>query len=262
MNAETGRYVDPSKFREFEFNGKYYKSRGPLNVSRSPQGRPVICQAGSSPAGKAFAAKHSDVVLFSNFGEFNLQGMIDFRNDIKRLAKEAGRNPDDVKVMYLISPVVGDTERAAQERYTEIVTMTPAVLKRRLGLLTLHTNYDWTQFDLDKPLPPIDPAQFTEGFQGLVGNIVRMASKKTLREALSEQETTSLKLIGTPEQVADMMEDAMEKLGGDGFLMHARPLTRRYLAEILDGLVPILQKRGLVRTEYSGKTFRENMQAF
>jgi FMN-dependent oxidoreductase (nitrilotriacetate monooxygenase family) len=262
MNAETGRYVDPSKFREFAFEGKWHKSRGPLNVSRSPQGRPVICQAGSSPAGRAFAAKHSDVILCSTFGENNIQSLIDFRIDIRRLAEEAGRDPDTVKVMFLISPVVGDTEEAAQARYTEIVTMTPAILKRRLGLLSLHTNHDWTQYDLDKPLPPIDPATFTEGFQGLVGSIVKIAKGKTLRQALSEQETTSLKLIGTPEQVADQMEDAMEKIGGDGFLMHARPLTRRYLAEILDGLVPILQKRGLVRSRYSHGMLRENLMEF
>ncbi len=262
MNEETGRYVDPEKFREFEFSGQWHKSRGPLNVSRSPQGRPVICQAGSSPTGRDFAAKHSDVILCSTFGENSVQALKDFRDDIRARMVKHGRDPDSAKVMFLISPVVGDTQEAAEARYQEIVGMTPAVLKRRLGLLTLHTNVDWSQFDLDAPIPPLDPSTFTQGFQGLVNSILRIGKGKTLREALSEQETTSLKLIGTPEQVADKIEAAMEEIGGDGFLMHGRPLTRRYLAEILDGLVPVLQRRGLVRNEYKTDMLREHLMEF
>ena len=83
-----------------------------------------------------------------------------------------------------------------------------------------------------------------------------------MRETLSEQETTSLKLIGTPEMVADQMQAAIEEIGGDGFLMHARPLTRRYLAEILDGLVPLLQRRGLVRSTYETSTLRGHLAQF
>ncbi len=263
MNGETGRYVDPSKFREFEFNGKWHKSRGPLNVSRSPQGRPVICQAGSSPTGRDFAAKHSDIILCSSFGQNSVKVLKDFRDDIHKRAIAHGRDPKDIRVMFLISPVVADTEEAAQQRYLEIVGMTPQILKQRLGRLTLHTGHDWSKYDLDKPLPEIDPETYTEGFRGITQAIVNLSKGgRTLREALSEQETTSLKLIGTPDQVADKMQAAIEEIGGDGFLMHARPLTRRYLAEILDGLVPILQKRGLVRTEYKHQTLRENLLEF
>lgn len=263
MNEETGRYVDPAKFREFAFDGKYHKSRGPLNVSRSPQGRPVICQAGSSPAGRDFAAKHSDVILCSSFGQNSVKVLKDFRDDIRKRVLGHGRDPDTVKVMFLISPVVADTEEAAQHRYLEIVGMTPAILRQRLGRLTLHTGHDWSQYDLDKPVPDIDPATFTEGFRGFVDAIVKIGkTRRTLREALAEQETTSLKLIGTPEQVADQMQAAIEEIGGDGFLMHARPLTRRYISEILDGLVPILQRRGLVRTQYQHAHLRDNLLEF
>jgi FMN-dependent oxidoreductase (nitrilotriacetate monooxygenase family) len=262
LNEETGRYVDPAKMREFVFEGRWHKSRGPLNVSRSPQGRPVICQAGSSPAGRDFAAKHSDIILCSTFGLNSVKALKDFRDDVRERMVRHGRDPDSAKVMFLISPILGDTEEAAQHRYQEIIGMTPEILKQRLGRLTLHTNHDWSQSDLDKPLPPIDPETFTEGFRGMVDSIVKLAKGKTLRQALSEQETTSLKLIGTPEQVADKIEAAMAEIGGDGFLMHARPLTRRYLAEILDGLVPILQKRGLVRREYKHAMLRDNLMEF
>jgi len=262
MNAQTGRYVDPSKFREFKFDGKYHKSVGPLNVARSPQGRPAICQAGSSPAGRNFAAKHADVILCSTFGQNSVQALKDFREDIHARMRAAGRDPSEARVMFLISPVVADTEEAAQQRYQEIVGMTPEILAQRLGRLTLHTNTDWGKFDLDAPFPDIDPDSFTEGFKGMVGSLKASSKGKTLRETLAEQETTSLKLIGTPEQVADKMQAAIEEIGGDGFLMHARPLTRRYLAEILDGLVPILQKRGLVRSEYKTTMLREHLLEF
>ncbi|WP_404479957.1 NtaA/DmoA family FMN-dependent monooxygenase [Novosphingobium sp. BL-52-GroH] len=262
MSAETGRYVDPTKFREFTFEGKYHKSLGPLNVTRSPQERPAICQAGSSPAGRDFAAKHADVILCSTFGQNSVQALKDFRDDVRARVARHGRDPDDVKVMYLISPVLGDTEEAAQQRYQEVVGMTPAILAQRLGRLTLHTDMDWTKFDLDAPFPDIDPAGVTQGFQGMIASLKAFSKGKTLRETLSEQETTSLKLIGTPEQVADQMQAAIEEIGGDGFLMHARPLTRRYLAEVLDGLVPILQRRGLVRGEYTTDTLRGHLKAF
>ena len=262
MSAETGHYVDPTKFREFEFQGKYHRSLGPLNVTRSPQGRPAICQAGSSPAGRDFAAKHSDVILCSTFGQNSVQALKDFRDDIRDRMVKHGRHPDDAKIMFLISPVVGDTEEAAQARYLEVVGATPKILAQRLGRLTLHTGLDWTKFDLDKPFPDVDPASI-QGFQGFVMSL-RASAKggKTLRETLSEQETTSLKLIGTPEQVADQMQAAIEEIGGDGFLMHARPLTRRYLAEVLDGLVPLLQNRGLVRSRYETDTLRGHLAQF
>jgi FMN-dependent oxidoreductase (nitrilotriacetate monooxygenase family) len=262
MNAESGRYVDPSKFREFKFEGKYHRSIGPLNVSRSPQGRPVICQAGSSPAGRDFAAKHSDVILCSTFGQNSVPALKDFRDDIHARMKRQGRDPSEAKVMFLISPVVGDTDEAAQHRYREIVGMTPEILAQRLGRLTLHTNMDWTKFDLDAPFPDLDPAEFTQGFQGMIASLKAFSKGKTLRETLAEQETTSLKLIGTPEKIADQMQAAIEEIGGDGFLMHARPLTRRYLAEILDGLVPLLQRRGLTRREYRTSTLHGHLREF
>jgi len=262
MSAETGRYVDPTKFREFKFEGKYHNSLGPLNVTRSPQGRPAICQAGSSPAGRDFAAKHSDVILCSTFGQNSVAALKAFRDDIRERMVKFGRDPDEAKVMFLISPVLGDTEEAAQLRYDEVVGMTPTILAQRLGRLTLHTDMDWTKFDLDAPFPDIDPAKVTQGFQGMIGSLKAFSRGKTLRETLAEQETTSLKLIGTPEQVADKMQAAIEEIGGDGFLMHARPLTRRYLAEVLDGLVPILQKRGLVRSEYETSTLRGHLKQF
>jgi FMN-dependent oxidoreductase (nitrilotriacetate monooxygenase family) len=262
MNEETGRYVDPAKFREFIFEGRWHKSRGPLNVSRSPQGRPVICQAGSSGTGRDFAAKHSDVILCSTFGQNSVPALKEFRDDVRARMVKQGRDPDSAKIMFLISPVVGDTEEAAQERYQEIIGMTPKILNQRLGRLTLHTGHDWSKYDLDAPFPTIDVESFTEGFRGMVESLIRIGKGKTLRQALSEQETTSLKLIGTPEQVADMMEAAMEEIGGDGFLMHGRPLTRRYYDEILDGLVPILQKRGLTRTSYKHQLLRDNLMEF
>jgi FMN-dependent oxidoreductase (nitrilotriacetate monooxygenase family) len=264
MNEETGRYVDPVKVREFEFKGKWLRSRGPLNVGHSPQGRPVLCQAGASGRGRDFAASHADTIICSTFGENSVPALKEFRDDIRARMRNFGRDPDSCKVMYLISPVLGDSESMAHERYWQIFEPTPGIINQRLNQLSTHTAHDWYQYDLDKPLPPMDVATMTQGYQGMAAGFIKLGDggKRTLREMIADYQTSSLKLVGTPAQIADRLAEVIEETGGDGFLLHARPLTRRYITEICDGLVPLLQKRGLVRGEYGRQLFRDNLLAF
>ena len=263
MNEATGRYVDPDKLHEFDFEGQWHRSCGPLNVSRSPQGRPVLCQAGASPAGRAFAAKHADTIICSTFGLNSVAALKEYRDDVRARMVVDGRDPDTCKVMYLISPVLGDSEQHARDRYWEIHEPTPAIVNQRLHWLTTHTGHDWFQYDLDKALPAMDVDSMTEGYRGMATGFLRLGQNgETLREMIADYQTSSLKLVGTPETIATRLAEVIEETGGDGFLLHSRPLTRRYISEICDGLIPVLQRRGLVRSQYGEKTFYDNLMAF
>jgi FMN-dependent oxidoreductase (nitrilotriacetate monooxygenase family) len=264
LNETTGRYVDPYKVEDFVFDGQWIKSRGPLNTSRSPQGRPVLCQAGSSPRGREFASRSADTIICSTFGLNSVQALKDYRDDVRARMVRHGRDPDQCKVMFLITPVIGDSEQAAKERHWQLTAPTPAAINQRLQWLTFHTNHDWYQYDLNAPLPPIDVSEITQGYQGMAQSFIKLGEggSKTLLQMIAAYESTSLTLVGTPEQVADRMQSAIEEIGGDGFLIESRPLTRRYISEICDGLIPVLQKRGLVRKSYEHALFRDNLMAF
>ena len=258
----TDTYADASKVHELDFKGRWFSSRGPLNTMRSPQGRPAYIQAGGSPRGRRFAAEHADSIIASTTG---LGGMKAYRDDIRRLAVEAGRSPDDIKVLSLIAPVVGETRAQAQEQYERNLS-SPGHLERALALFSSFTDVDFSKFALDSPLPQLS----TNAEQGALDKFTQTTpggppSSKTLRELLRDSGTTgALDLVGTPDDVAEMMGDAMATVGGDGFLI-ATPfhrLTRVYIHSVTDGLVPALQRRGLTRAAYAHSTLRETLREF
>ena len=256
-NVETGVYIDPTKVHDVDFVGKHFKSRGPLTCVRSPQGRPIYLQAGGSPAGKAFAAKHADCVIA---WATEIEGMKEYRDDVRRMAVAAGRNPDDVKVMFLFSPVLGETEAQAQAK---IKPLTEDDIKAQLASLSDSFKADFFAMDLDKEVPFF----VTRGEQGSLAAFAQWGTGKTLRECLKKRSAggaSSFEAVGTPDQVADVMAAAMEQVGGDGFLFPGDGgwLTRQRIIEICDGLVPALQRRGLTQTGYRHKLFRDNLLAY
>lgn len=185
--------------------------------------------------------------------------LVPFRDDIRRLRTENGSNPDDCKVLFPILPVLADTQEEAEAIAARLPKVDQNAIYRALAGLSADNNIDFSQFDLDKPLLEIE----TEGHRGTLAAFSKQG--KTLREmveALLGRSTRTLQFVGTPSSVADRMGEVAEQIGGDGFLIHAFPLTRRYIAEITDGLVPELQKRGLVRTAYEHKHFRDNLLSF
>ena len=262
MDRSTGRYVDRAKVHDFDFEGKYFKGKGPLNVARSPQGRPVICQAGGSPTGREFSAKHADTVLLSSDGANSIQVLKDFRDDLRARAAANGRNPDDIKVLYMVTPVVADTDEQAEAIFTKRFTLTEAKVQSFVKGIGSYFSIDFTKYDLDKPLP-IEEMR-TEGHQTTLENFLRHADggRRTFREMIARFRPTSLDLVGSLETVADKMEAAMAEIGGDGFLIQSRPLTRRYITEITEGLVPVLQRRGLTRSSYKHNYLREHLLEF
>jgi len=259
-DAESGIYADHTRVRQFDFQGEYYRSRGPLNVARSPQGRPVFCQAGSSPRGRAFGARHADTVIASASGPDPVASMKAFRDDIRQRRAEAGLDPDTVKVLFPVLPVLATTDDEARR----LADVTPAIDQRAIDYalagLSADNNLDFAQFDLDQPLPDL-------ATEGHVGTLAKFRSQGgTLRQMVEARITgkskNTLALVGSPQTVAKRMGEVNEAIGGDGFLIHAFPLTRRYVTEVVDGLVPELQRLGLVRTRYEHELFRDNLLSF
>jgi len=257
LDRKTGVYADPRKVNPIHFKGKYFSSRGPLTTAPPPQGRPAYIQAGGSPRGRDFAAKHADSIIATANG---IPAMKAFRDDIRARAAKHGRNPDDIKVLYLFAPILGETEEDAIRRM-EREQATQRHIDFVLGLYSGITDLDLSEFDLDKPLPHLT----TNGESTSLAKFAQFGSGKTLRQCIIEGGTgTSLHACGTPDQVADIMINAIEEIGGDGFLIR-NPyylINRRYILEVTEGLVPALQRRGAVRSEYTRPTLRETLLEF
>jgi FMN-dependent oxidoreductase (nitrilotriacetate monooxygenase family) len=260
MDRETHTYADYTKVHTIDFDGKYFKSRGPLNTVPSPQHRPTFVQAGASPRGRAFAARAADSIIAIGNGAASMKA---YRDDIRARMSSMGRDPDHCKVLFVVSPIVAATEadaRAAAQRIVEH----PSYIEQSLAGLSSNTEIDFKQFDLDKPLPD---GLTTNGERGSLEWFMRgdgSPGPKTLRQLVMQRATRGLELIGTPQQVAARMAEVMEEIGGDGFLI-TRPghyISRHYILSITDGLVPELQRLGLTRTEYTKSTLRETLREF
>jgi FMN-dependent oxidoreductase (nitrilotriacetate monooxygenase family) len=257
-DRHSGFLVDHTKVHAVNFEGRYFKTRGPLNSGPCPQGQPVIAQAGGSPRGRQFAAQYADTIVAHIKG---IAGMKAYRDDVRARMMACGRDPGRCKVLFLVAPIIGETEQEAQEQQRLRVVRAAAQVPQRLAHLGKITNIDFGRFDLDKPLP--DDVT-TNGHQQTLDEFRRKAAGKTLREAMTDHSATelSIDLVGTPDTVAARMGEVMEEVGGDGFLFTLPNVNRRTLAEVEDGLVPALQDRGLVRAAYAHKQFRDNLLEF
>lgn len=270
MDSKTGVFADPSKVHMVDFVGKYYKCHGPLNVVSSPQGRPAIVQAGTSERGRDFAAKWADAVIASGGSAAEMK---EFRDDVRRRAVVHGRDADDIKVFFGVLPVVGETEEIARHRSTrrsrwgwgpqELATQ-EAASDGNLALLSYQWNLDLSQFELDEPLPEIDLTTMknTQAIPFLQ-KYYALDPRPTLREMLSKRSGTGgVSVIGTPEQVADQLEELFDEVGGDGFFLRVDVHNHAYMSEFVNTVIPVLQERGRARTEYVGRTLLENLHEF
>lgn len=255
-DEETGIYADYTKVHTIDFEGKYFRCRGPLNTIPGPQRRPVICQAGGSPAGRAFGARHADTIL-SSVNE--ISQMKEYRRDISDLMMTHGRNPTDCKLLFFARPILAETDAEAKQIHERRCAAEEARFEDQLALMSYFSGVDMSKFDPDEPFP--DFTGKVNGHQGTMAEYAR-APGKTLREvALNRRGSHLNRLVGSPDTVAAVMGEIMEETGGDGFLI-AQPVTRRTVAEVADGLAPALRRRKLIRADYPGKTFRENLLAF
>jgi FMN-dependent oxidoreductase (nitrilotriacetate monooxygenase family) len=257
LDRETGTYADYRKVRPINFVGKYYKCRGPLNCVPGPQGRPTFVQAGGSPRGRQFAAMTADSIIAAASG---IEAMKEYRDDIRARAKAGGRDPDEVKVFFIVTPVLAETEAAAKAKLEDYIS-SPEYQVKTLASISSVTDIDFSQFELDEELPRLT----TNGEQGSLDAFAQWGRGKTLRQLISDRATRGLDgVVGTPDQVAKRLGEVMEAVGGDGFLISSpfQKVSRQYVTEICEGLVPALQRRGLTRTAYTKPTLRETLREF
>jgi FMN-dependent oxidoreductase (nitrilotriacetate monooxygenase family) len=256
-DRKSGVLIDPEKVHTIDFKGQYWSSRGPLNSGPAPQGRPVIAQAGGSARGRATAAKYADTIVAHPKG---IEAMKDYRRDVRTQMAAAGRDPDSCKILFMVYPILGSSDAEAQDRAAQRAISAAENIDQRLAQLGWVTNIDFSGHDLDAPVGELS----TNGHQSTLAGFLRKAGKNTLRDAIIDysQSGACVDLVGTPETVAAQMDEVMQEIGGDGYLIALPNVSRRSVAEITDGLVPALQQRGLVRTAYDHPQFRDNLLAF
>ncbi|WP_137874640.1 NtaA/DmoA family FMN-dependent monooxygenase [Rhodococcus sp. Q] len=262
----TGRFLSRPDAGAFEFRGSQFDIGGRFTVPRSPQGRPVLLQAGVSPQGRDFAAANADAI-FSPYG--SLPEASEYYRDVKGRAVAAGRSPDDLKILPSASFVIGDSEADAREKYLDIrdqqVTGQTALI-----LLEQLWNRDLSAYDPDGPIPDIDPdpeaPPIIQGrafiHQDRFDTVAKLravseAKKLTLRETVADQFERG-PIVGTAAQIAEQIDTFVQSNGSDGFIIGSH-LVPTGLDGFVDQVVPLLQDRGALRTEYSGSTLRDNL---
>lgn len=254
-DVKAGIYFDPDKLHVLDHKGEHFKVRGPLNVARPPQGYPVIVQAGSSEAGRQLAAETAEVVFGS---QITIEGGCEFYADVKGRMTKAGRNPDHMKILPGAFIVVGATEDEARKKLRTL----DELVHPEIGLAVLQValgNVDLSGYPLDGPLPEIpESAGSRSGRQKLVD--LAREQNLTIRQ-LTQYVAGSfgaLEMIGTPAMIADTMEQWFRERACDGFNVMF-PYLPGGLDDFVDQVVPELQRRGLFRREYEGRTLRENL---
>jgi alkanesulfonate monooxygenase len=243
----SGRYFDPAKLHTLNHRGESFAVKGPLNVARPLQGYPVIAQAGSSGAGQDLGAGIADLIYTA---QKTREAAIDFYRSVKGHAEAAGRSPDEMLVMPGILPIMGRTRQAAQDRFEQLQNL----VHPRLGLPFLADTFgDLSEMDLDGPLPPPLPA--SNALKSAHAALVRLAQQPgmTIRALYQIMAGASghHMLVGTPQDVADVMEDWFRAGGCDGWNIMPAFMPDPAI-EAFDWLVPELQRRGLAQTEYAG----------
>jgi len=255
LDKEAGHYADPTKVRYLNHSGPWYQVKGPLNIPRTPQERPVIIQAGSSGRGREFAARWAEVV-------FNLQPspakMKAFYGDLKNRLPDYGRKASDLQILPAIMPFVGATASEAKEKqriHNERVTAL-------VGLSTLsgHANYDFSKHELSEILASVDAS----GTQGNLQNVIRLAQERQLDLAaigrLYAQTVMVPQVTGTADEVADYMAGIYKDAGADGFVISPAFLPQSF-DDFVEGVIPRLQSSNLFQKEYASRQLRDNLLA-
>ena len=251
----SGQFIDPDKMHRVDHTGEFFSVQGPLNISRSPQGRPILIQAGSSEAGRGFAATIADAVFTGQATRADAEA---FSADVKGRAAAAGRNPDEVLILPGCSPIVGSTPEEAEAKYLEIAGLVD--IEQALNYMGRFFNdLDFTQYDLDAPFPELGDYG-RNGWESSTDSIKKTAREKelTLREMALQVTTGRHAFIGTPEHVADTMQDWFESGACDGFMLSGAVLPQGF-NDFVDQVLPILKERGLFRREYEADTLRGNL---
>lgn len=255
-DRETGVYYDKTKLHSLDHKGKHFQVRGPLNIARSPQGRPVIAQAGGSEAGMELAARTAEIV-------FSLASNIDrnraFYKNVKDRMPAYGRDPDDLKIMPGVVLNVGATQAEAQAKVDYLIDKLHPDVGRLM--LSEFLEADLSGVPLDQPFPMDRLPEAPRGSRALFDELVDFVKGgKTVGELIRHyaEKHTGNGITGTPTQIADFMEEWFETRAADGFILMF-PTLPASLNDFVELVLPELRRRGLFRDEYEGKTLRENL---
>jgi alkanesulfonate monooxygenase len=254
FDKEAGMFFDPAKLHFLNHKGKHFQVRGPVMIQRSPQGRPVIVHAGQSEAGRALAAQCAEVVFSV---EQNLEKARAFYADLKARAARCGRSPDSILIMPGVQAVVGSSKAEAEDKYEKIQSL----IHPELGVAMLEdmVGMKLSSYPLDGPLPEVPVTNSQQGRQKVVVEMARR-DNLTIRQLYKRVagQRAHRTVCGTASEIADSLEHWYKSGAADGFNI----LSVTYpdgLIDFVDGVIPELQRRGLFRTAYEGKTLRENL---
>ena len=253
-DVESGIYFDPARLHVLDHKGKYLKVRGPLNIARPVQGWPVVVQAGASDAGRQLAAETAEVV-FAAGGP--LKGAQEFYADVKARTARVGRNPDHIKILPGAFVVVGDSLDEAKEKRARLDSLVN--YDSGIAAVSIALGVDARKFDPDKPLP--DDIPETQASKSGRDRVIELGKREnlTVRQIAGRLGGYGgLGMVGTPQMIADQMEEWLVGEACDGFNVMF-PYLPGGLDDFVDKVVPELQRRGLFRKEYEGRTLRENL---
>jgi FMN-dependent oxidoreductase (nitrilotriacetate monooxygenase family) len=256
MDKTSGRFADPSKVKRLDHQGPSFRSRGPFTVPRSQQGHPVIIQAGASGRGQRFAGRWGEVIFTASR---NLAGAKDGYAAVRNEAAKAGRDPDQMFLCNLTTPVCGASKAEAEDKMA-LINKLPLEIDA-LSLLAEALNYDFASKGLDEPLT-IEELKSMQGILGIRDGVLKASGKSnpTARDfvTFSGRGQVQDAIVGGPKEIADRLEEMFVERGCDGFVIAATCVPGTY-ADFVRHIVPELQRRGLFQTDYRGKTLRENL---
>ncbi len=252
-DVERGIFFDPNRLHILDHEGEYLKVRGPLNIARPIQGWPLIVQAGASDAGRQLAAETAEMVFSS---ARNIPDAQEYFQDIKSRAENAGRNPDHLKILPGALVIVGETEAEAREKRDLLDSLVH--YDSGIASLSIALGHDASKFDPDAPLPNVPETEASKSGQARVKSLAQ-AENLTVRQLAGRfGGYAGNAFVGTPKSIADQMEAWIDEEASDGFNI-MMPYLPMGLDDVCEKVVPELQRRGRFRTEYSGRTLRENL---
>jgi FMN-dependent oxidoreductase (nitrilotriacetate monooxygenase family) len=254
-DTEKGVFADFTKVHTIDHDGQFFRVRGPLNTAPLAS-EPVMVQAGASGRGQAFAGQNSDVILQLASTPERMKA---YRESIRQSAASAGRNPDDITVLFVVQPIVTANVEESRSVRASRAELTSAAIDEALQSISYLSGVDFKKFALDEPLPELT----TNSNQGTLDNFLSSAPPgSTLREILSVRaHRDGLAIIGTAPEIADRLATLSDEVGGDGFLFTGQVHPANVHAT-LDSLVPELRARGILRTELGSGGLRSNLADF
>ena len=263
-DVDRNLFVDPAKVHSVDWVSDHFSVRGPLDVPATPQGRPILAQAGSSTAGKDFGARHADVVFTT--GLIDLAESQEIYADIRRRVVTAGRPADSIKILPGVAPVVGSTDEEAHRIWQESLRDID-IERGRAALAKQFGDLDLSDFDVDQPipvalLPAEEQIQGRRSRYGVLRRLLETGQLRTLRDLILYHASAAGHWfpIGSAERIVDQLQERWEKGAADGF--NFLPFFLNYpagLSAITEGLVPELQRRHLFHTDYEFETLRGNL---